>query len=74
VEWRALTPFHFHFVARRGACGKPQGPCDAWRLIFAGFRTMTEHAVVIAGLMLAGGLALARVDVAWSSRANQEVR
>ena len=40
---------------------------------------MTEHAVVIAGggptgLMLAGGLALARVDVAWLSGANQEVR
>src|SRR3954447_6718156 len=71
----ALPPLHFQFITRLGVAASP-GSC---RIITGRSVAMTEHAVVIAGggptgLMLAGELALAGVDVAIvERRASQDL-
>src|SRR5438094_3886754 len=64
------TPCHYQYIARQGACGKTRVvPQNCRPRTQGGSVAMTEHAVVIVGggptgLMLAGELALAKVDVA----------
>src|ERR1700759_3330471 len=76
------APCHFQYIERRGACGKTgvmahHRPLEREPAEMGG--TMTEHAVVIAGggptgLMLAGELALAGVNVAIvDRRASQDL-
>ena len=69
---RSATRFHFHYGAHRGACRKTLFVLHDHRSIhlleWSHDMALTEHAVVIAGggptgLMLAGELALAGVDV-----------
>src|SRR5438094_7604470 len=64
------TPCHYQYIARQGACGKTRVvPQNCRPRTQGGSVAMTEHAVVIVGggptgLMLAGELALAGIDVA----------